>query len=78
MNILRNNFFMLRKKESNTGLKTIWKVLRVKAVLFSTAKKERSIFKKKKKHEVEELVAVTTGNKYQKEVKSVNHYIQIL
>lgn len=69
---------MLRKKESNTGLKTIWKVLRVKAVLFSTAKKERSILKKKKKHEVEELVAVTTGNKYQKEVKSVNHYIQIL
>lgn len=54
-------------------------MLRVKAVLFSTAKKERSIFKKKKKkHEVEELVAVTTGNKYQKEVKSVNHYIQIL
>lgn len=40
---------MLRKKESNTGLKTIWKVLRVKAVLFSTAKKERSILKKKKK-----------------------------
>lgn len=70
---------MLRKKESNTGLKTIWKVLRVKAVLFSTAKKEKEVYlKKKKKHEVEELVAVTTGNKYQKEVKSVNHYIQIL
>ena len=71
---------MLRKKESNTGLKTIWKVLRLKAFFFSTAKKEKEIYlkKKKKKHEVEELVAVTTGNKYQKEVKSVNHYIQIL
>lgn len=40
---------MLRKKESNTGLKTIWKVLRVKAVLFSTAKKEKEVYLKKKK-----------------------------